>query len=76
MSSEEKRIFEEISRLSTEQRNQNSINIDKQSSEEILRIINDEDKSVPFAVEKEIPYIAQAVELVVKALKNGLSPVP
>ena len=71
MSSEEKRIFEEISRLSTEQRNQNSINIDKQSSEEILRIINDEDKSVPFAVEKEIPYIAQAVELVVKALKNG-----
>ncbi len=71
MSSEEKRIFEEISRLSTEQRNQNSINIDKQSTEEILRIINNEDKTVPLAVETEIPYIAKAVEVVVKALKNG-----
>jgi N-acetylmuramic acid 6-phosphate etherase len=71
MSSEEKRIFEEISRLSTEQQNRNSINIDKQSTEEILRIINNEDKTVPFAVEKEIPYIAQAVEVVVRALKSG-----
>jgi len=71
MSSEEKKLFEEISRLSTEQRNQNSVNIDKQSSEEILRIINNEDKTVPFAVEKEIPYIAKAVDAVVNALKNN-----
>jgi N-acetylmuramic acid 6-phosphate etherase len=71
MSSEEKRIFEEISKLSTEQRNENSVNIDKQSTEEILRIINSEDKTVPFAVENEIPYIAEAVDAVVNALKNG-----
>ena len=71
MSSEDKRIFEEISRLSTEQRNENSLNIDKQSTEEILRIINNEDKTVPLAVENEIPYIAKAVDAVVKALKNG-----
>lgn len=71
MSSEEKRIFEEISGLSTEQRNENSLNIDKQSTEEILRIINSEDKTVPFAVENEIPYIVKAVDVVVKALKNG-----
>lgn len=71
MSSEEKRIFEEISRLSTEQQNQKSVNIDKQSTEEILRIINDEDKSVPLAVENEIPYITKAVDAVVNALKNG-----
>jgi N-acetylmuramic acid 6-phosphate etherase len=71
MSSEEKRLFEEISRLSTEQRNQNSINIDKQSTEEILRIINNEDKTVPLAVEEEIPFIAKAVDAVVNALKSG-----
>lgn len=71
MSSEEKRIFEEISKLSTEQQNPNSVNIDMQSSEEILRTINNEDKKVPLAVEKEIPYIAKAVDLIVDAFNNG-----
>ena len=50
MSSEQRRIFDEISKLSTEQQNQNSLNIDKQSTEEILRIINNEDKTVPLSV--------------------------
>ncbi len=68
---ESKRIFDEISKLTTEQRNSKSINIDKLSTLEILKIINDEDKLVPFAVEKEIPYIEQAVEIVVNAIKNG-----
>jgi N-acetylmuramic acid 6-phosphate etherase len=71
MSSEQRRIFDEISKLSTEQKNPNSVNIDKQSSEEILRVINNEDKNVPTAVEAEIPYIAQAVDKVVEAIKNG-----
>lgn len=71
MSSESKKLFDEISQLSTEQRNPLSINIDKQSTEEILRIINEEDKKVPFAVEKEIPYITQAVDIIVEAIKNG-----
>jgi N-acetylmuramic acid 6-phosphate etherase len=71
MSSEQRRIFEEISNLSTEQKNPNSVNIDNQTTEEILRIINEEDKKVPLAVETEIPYIAQAVEKVVHAIKTG-----
>ncbi|MBU1095026.1 MAG: N-acetylmuramic acid 6-phosphate etherase [Ignavibacteriae bacterium HGW-Ignavibacteriae-2] len=71
MSSESRRIFDEISSLSTEQKNLKSINIDNQSTEEILRIINDEDKTIPLAVEKEIPYIAEAVDAVVSAIKNG-----
>lgn len=71
MSSDTRRIFDEISQLSTEQRNPKSINIDKQSIEEILCIINEEDKKIPVAVENEIPYIAKAVNLVVKAFKNG-----
>lgn len=66
-----KKVFDEIKNLVTEQRNPNSMDIDAKSTLEILKIINDEDKKVPFAVEKEIPYIAQAVELVVQAFKSG-----
>lgn len=66
-----KTLFAELSKLSTEQRNPYSMDIDARSTEEILKIINDEDKTVPYAVEKELPYIAQAVELTVGALKNG-----
>jgi N-acetylmuramic acid 6-phosphate etherase len=68
---EEKKLFNEISKLSTEQKNPNSVNIDIQSTEEILTIINNEDKKVPLAVETEIPYIAKAVDAIVDAIKNG-----
>jgi len=47
------------------------MDIDSKSIKEVLRIINSEDKNVPFAVEKEIPYIKQAVEIIVQAFKNG-----
>ncbi len=70
-SSETKALFSEISNLSTEQRNPKSMDIDARSTLEILKIINDEDKTVPYAVEKELPYIEEAVEIIVKALKNG-----
>lgn len=66
-----KTLFSELSKLTTEQRNPHSMDIDARSTEEILKIINDEDKTIPYAVEKELPYIAQAVDLIVKALKNG-----
>ena len=66
-----KKLFDEISALSTEQRNLNSMNIDNESISNILKIINDEDKTVPYAVEKELPYIEKAVDIIVHALKNG-----
>lgn len=66
-----KTLFAEISGLSTEQRNPKSMDIDARSTMEILKIINDEDKTVPFAVEQELPYIAESVEIIVNALKNG-----
>ncbi len=65
------KLFHEIAGLATEQRNPHSMEIDASSTLEILRIINEEDKLVPLAVEKELPYIEQAVELIVKAFKNG-----
>jgi N-acetylmuramic acid 6-phosphate etherase len=66
-----KNLFAEISKLHTEQRNKNSMDIDVRSTSEILKIINNEDKTVALAVENELPYIEQAVELIVTALKNG-----
>jgi N-acetylmuramic acid 6-phosphate etherase len=66
-----KNLFAEISKLHTEQRNKNSMDIDVRSTSEILKIINNEDKTVPLAVENELPYIEKAVELIVTALKNG-----
>ncbi len=70
-SSESKKLFSEISQLSTEQRNPNSMDIDARSTIEILKIINDEDKKVPISVERELPYIEKAVEIIVRAIKSG-----
>ncbi len=68
---DQKKIFEELKGITTEQRNPRSMDIDSKSTLDILKIINEEDKTVPLAVEKELEYIAQAVELVVDAIKGG-----
>ena len=70
-SEDRKLIFEELNRLTTEQRNPNSMQIDSKSTIEILKIINDEDKTVALAVEKEIKYMAEAVDIIVNSIKNG-----
>ena len=64
-------LFDELQSLVTEQRNPRSMNIDKASVEEILAIINTEDRSVPRAVAQELPYIAKAVKIVTAALESG-----
>lgn len=71
MTGKHNELFHEISNLATEQRNHKSKDIDFASTAEILKIINDEDKTVPFAVEKELPYIEKAVDKIVEAIKNG-----
>jgi N-acetylmuramic acid 6-phosphate etherase len=68
--SESKLLFNQLKDLTTEQRNPASMDIDSRSTMEILSIINNEDKKIAAAVEKEIPVIAQAVEAVVEAFKN------
>ena len=64
-------VFEELSTLVTEEVNPQSINLDRMSIEEILRLFNAQDKTIPASVEKEIPYIAKAVQIIVKAFQNG-----
>lgn len=64
-------LYNEIASLPTEQRNQASSDIDIASTYEVLKLINAQDKLVPFAIEAELPYIEQAVDRIVDAFKNG-----
>ena len=60
-----------IERLLTEQPNPASAAIDTLPTEEALRIINQEDRQVADAVEREIPQIARAVDAIVAAFEDG-----
>lgn len=60
-----------LEKLITESVNPDTVTIDECSTEEILRMINREDKKIAPAVEEEIPQIAKAVDLLYQALKNG-----
>lgn len=60
-----------LSELITEERNLDTLDIDILDTKTMLKKINDQDKTVPFAVEKEIPHIAEAVESIAHRLKKG-----
>jgi N-acetylmuramic acid 6-phosphate etherase len=64
-------VFDEIKDLVTEGKNPATAEIDSKSTEEILRLINIEDSTIAAVVEKEIPYIREAVDIVVAAFKKG-----
>jgi N-acetylmuramic acid 6-phosphate etherase len=55
----------------TEQENPKTVNIDRVSTIEALRLINEEDKLVAFAVEKVLPEIAASVDKIVERLENN-----
>lgn len=55
----------------TEKRNPNSRAIDTMPIQDMMRVINDEDKSVALSVELELAQIAKAVEAAETALRAG-----
>ena len=57
--------------MTTESNNQSSKGIDELSAQEICRIINEEDRKVPEAIEKEIPNIARAIDALAETYQNG-----
>lgn len=61
----------DLNALETEQSNENSKNIDRMSTEEILRVINNEDKKVALAVEEVIPEITKLVEEAHLRMRRG-----
>ena len=67
----DRRIFEEVSGLTTEQRNPRTMDLDRLAVRPLLEKINAEDRLVADIVAGEIPWIEQAVELVVAAFQQG-----
>ncbi len=61
----------DLSTLTTEARNPETDNIDKISTLEMMRVINREDQKVAIAVEKELPHIARAVDVIAQQLHEG-----
>ena len=55
----------------TEERNPRSLEIDRLTTPELVRVINCEDATVAVAVQKELPAIARAVDTIVDALSRG-----
>ncbi|GLS29074.1 N-acetylmuramic acid 6-phosphate etherase 1 [Mesorhizobium albiziae] len=67
----ERALIAELEQLVSEDRNPRTMDIDLLPTADILRKINDEDKTVAAAVEKVIPEIAAAVDRIVIAFQNG-----
>ncbi len=63
-------LLNALGQMITEQRNPNSMNIDRLSALDIVQVINQEDKQVAIAVEQCLPQIAQAVEKLCKPLRK------
>ena len=57
--------------LVTEQRNPRSRGLDEMDTIKLLQVINEEDKTVPYAVADVIPKIAEAIDIIVHRLKKG-----
>lgn len=61
----------DFSQLVTEGRNPSSEDIDQLTTEEMLQVINNEDKKVACAVEKILPEVARAVDIIAATFRHG-----
>ena len=67
----EHNLLNSLEKMLSEQRNPNTLHIDSLPSLGIVTLLNNEDKLVALAVEKNLPQIAQAVERIVAAFQAG-----
>lgn len=61
----------DLDKLTTESRNPNTLDIDKLSTLEMVKIMNNEDKKVAEAVEKELANIAEAIDGISERMSKG-----
>ncbi|MFT9497971.1 N-acetylmuramic acid 6-phosphate etherase [Anaerosolibacter sp.] len=61
----------DLDKLATEERNPATMDIDRVSTLEMVKMINNEDKKVVAAVEKELESIAAAVDVIAVRLEDG-----
>ena len=64
-------MLENLDQLVTEGRNPNTVEIDQLPTEDMLRLINQEDRIVAEVVGEQIPAIARAVDVIAGALVKG-----
>lgn len=62
---------EYLSGLTTEEINEKTLIMDECTTEQMLRLMNEQDAEVPAAVGAEIPQIMKAVDILHHVLKNG-----
>ncbi|MDM5189437.1 N-acetylmuramic acid 6-phosphate etherase [Bacillus sp. DX4.1] len=60
-----------LENLTTETRNEKTMNLDEMSTIEFLTVMNEEDAKVADGVKLELPQIAKAVEAIVEAKRKG-----
>jgi N-acetylmuramic acid 6-phosphate etherase len=61
----------QLKAIVTEQRNPATLEIDRADTAEILRLMNAEDQKVALAVERVLPQITQAVDLIYRQVSAG-----
>ncbi|MCR8968586.1 N-acetylmuramic acid 6-phosphate etherase [Facklamia sp. 7083-14-GEN3] len=61
----------DLDRLSTETRNKETLNLDQMDPLEIIQKMNQEDKNIPSAIEKQLPQIAKVIEAVINSFRQG-----
>ena len=61
----------DLSKLATEQRNPNTLDLDEMSPLDIVSTMNKEDENVVNAVKEVVPEVAKAIELATDSLKRG-----
>ena len=60
-----------LKNMSTETRNQNTMNLDIMSPLEVVSVMNQEDAKVPAAITPALPNIAQCVTWAIESIENG-----
>ena len=71
MSAPNRKVFDEVASLATEQRNPRTMDLDRLKTRAVLERINDEDQTVAAVVRGEIEHIEAAVELAHAAIQAG-----
>ncbi len=64
-------LFDQLQSLSTEKRNPRTMGIDTAALADVVAMLHAEDQVAVNAVTPELPYVAQAVEIVEDAFRNG-----
>lgn len=57
--------------MTTESRNQNTMNLDAMSPLEVVRVMNQEDRNVPLVIEAVLPEIARCAQWAIDAMEAG-----